>query len=46
MRWMMALVILAGLLWLLFGPLRDRIDRETARKVWSALRPRRSPPLA
>ncbi len=46
MRWMMALVILAGLIWLLLGPLRDRIDRDTARKVWSALRPRRSPPLA
>src|SRR5438309_1269961 len=46
MRWMMALVILAGLIWLLLGPLRDRIDRSTARKVWAALRPRRSPPLA
>ena len=46
MRWMMVLVILAGMLWLLLGPLRDRIDRGTARKVWSALRPRRSPPLA
>jgi len=46
MRWMMVLVILAGLIWLLLGPLRDRIDRDTARKVWSALRPRRSPPLA
>jgi hypothetical protein len=46
MRWMMALVILAGLIWLLLGPLRDRIDLATARKVWSALRPRRSPPLA
>src|SRR6202158_2862572 len=46
MRWMMVLVILAGLIWLLLGPLRDRIDRGTARKLWSALRPRRSPPLA
>jgi hypothetical protein len=46
LRWLMVLVILAGLLWLLLGPLRDRIDRGTARKVWSALRPRRSPPLA
>jgi hypothetical protein len=46
MRWMMLLVIVAGLTWLLLGPLRDRIDRSTARKLWSALRPRRSPPLA
>jgi hypothetical protein len=46
MRWMMVLVILAGMLWLLLGPLRDRFDRDTARKVWSALRPRRSPPVA
>jgi hypothetical protein len=46
MRWMMVLVILAGMLWLLLGPLRDRIDRGTARKVWAALRPRRSPPIA
>src|SRR6202023_891674 len=46
MRWMMVLVILAGMLWLLLGPLRDRIDRGTARKVWLALRPRRSPPVA
>ena len=40
MRWTMVLVILAGMLWLLLGPLRDRIDRSTARKVWSAVRPR------
>jgi hypothetical protein len=46
MRWMMLLVIAAGLIWLLMGPLRDRIDRTTPRKLWSALRPRRSPPLA
>jgi hypothetical protein len=46
MRWMMVFVILGGALWLLLGPLRDRIDRATARKVWAALRPRRSPPLA
>src|SRR3984893_550642 len=46
MRWMMLLVIVAGMLWLLLGPLRDRIDRGTARRLWSALRPRRSPPLA
>ncbi len=46
MRWMMVLVILAGMFWLLLGPLRDRIDRGTARKVWAALRPRRSPPIA
>jgi hypothetical protein len=46
MRWMILIVILAGLIWLLLGPLRDRIDRGTARKLWSALRPRRSPPLA
>jgi hypothetical protein len=45
MRWMMVLVIVAGMLWLLLGPLRDRIDRGTARKVWAALRPRRSPPI-
>jgi hypothetical protein len=46
MRWMMLLVILAGMFWLLLGPLRDRIDRGTARKVWLALRPPRSPPVA
>ena len=46
MRWMMAIVILAGFVWLLLGPLRDRIHRDTARKVWSAMRPRRSPPIA
>jgi hypothetical protein len=45
MRWMMVLVILAGMFWLLLGPLRDRIDRGTARKVWAALRPRRSTPI-
>lgn len=44
MRWMMALVILAGLIWLLWGPLQERMDRGAARKLWSALRPRRSPP--
>jgi hypothetical protein len=44
MRWMMALVILAGLVWLLWGPLQERMDRGTARKLWTALRPRRSPP--
>ena len=46
MRWLMLLVILAGLIWLLSRPLRDRMDRSVARKLWSALRPRRSPPLA
>ena len=44
MRWMMALVILAGLAWLLWGPLQERLDRGAARKLWTALRPRRSPP--
>ena len=44
MRWMMALVILAGLIWLLWGPLQERMDRGAACKLWSALRPRRSPP--
>src|SRR6202171_777005 len=46
MRWSMLLAIIAVLAWLLLGPLLDRIDRGTARKLWSALRPRRSPPLA
>ena len=44
MRWMMALVILAGLAWLLWSGIRDRLDLGSARKLWSALRPRRSPP--
>jgi hypothetical protein len=44
MRWAAALVILAGLIWLLWGPLQERMDRGTARKLWTALRPRRSPP--
>jgi hypothetical protein len=43
-RWLMLLVILAGLIWLSWGVLRDRMDRGAARKLWSALRPRRSPP--
>ena len=45
-RWLMLIVILAGLIWLLFGVLHDRMDRGTANKIWSALRPRRSPPSA
>lgn len=45
-RWLMLIVILAGLVWLLFGVLYERMDRATASKVWSALRPRRSPPSA
>jgi HupE / UreJ protein len=44
MRWAMALVILAGLIWLLWGPLQERMDRGAARKLWTAFRPRRSPP--
>jgi hypothetical protein len=44
MRWMMALVILAGFTWLLWSGLKDRLDLGTARRLWSALRPRRSPP--
>jgi hypothetical protein len=40
----MALVILAGLIWLLWGPLQERMDRGAARKLWTAFRPRRSPP--
>jgi hypothetical protein len=46
MRWLMLLVILAGLIWLLSGLLRDRLGRGAAGKVWSAVRPRRSPPSA
>jgi hypothetical protein len=45
-RWLMLLVILAGLIWLSWGVLHDRMDRGAARKLWSALRPRRSPPSA
>jgi hypothetical protein len=44
MRWMAALLILAGLCWLFWSMIRDRVDAGTARKLWSALRPRRSPP--
>ncbi|MGH9614207.1 MAG: HupE/UreJ family protein, partial [Bryobacteraceae bacterium] len=44
MRWMMVLVIVAGLAWLLWSGLKDRLDLGTARKVWTALRQRRSPP--
>ena len=44
MRWMMALVILAGLTWLLWSGVRDRLEQGAARKLWLALRPRRSPP--
>jgi hypothetical protein len=46
MRWLMLLVILAGLTWLLSGLLRDRLGRGAAGKVWAAVRPRRSPPSA
>jgi hypothetical protein len=44
MRWMMALVILAGLVWLIWSVFQDRKDPGAARKLLSALRPRRSPP--
>ena len=39
MRWLMLLVILAGLIWLLFGVLRDQMSRGAALKIWEALRP-------
>ena len=45
-RWLMLIVILAALMWLLFGVLRDRMDRGAATKIWLAVRPRRSPPSA
>jgi hypothetical protein len=41
-RWLLAAVILAGMIWVF----RDLVTRETAEKVWSALRPRRVPPTA
>jgi len=44
MRWMMALLILFGLAWLAWGVLGNRMDLGSARKLWAALRPRRSPP--
>ena len=44
MRWMAALLVIAGLGWLFWSLFRDRMDAVTARKLWSALRPRRSPP--
>lgn len=44
MRWMMVLVILAGFTWLLWSGVRDRLEQGAARKLWLALRPRRSPP--
>jgi hypothetical protein len=44
MRGLMALLILAGLGWLLWIGIQDRFDLASARKLWSALRPRRSPP--
>jgi hypothetical protein len=43
MRWMTALVILAGLAWVLWSGLKDRLDIGTPRKLWMAMRPRRSP---
>lgn len=46
MRWLMLLVILAGLIWLSRAALQDRMERGAARKLWAALRPRRSPPSA
>jgi hypothetical protein len=39
MRWMMALVILFGLVWLLKSVFRDRTETGAARKLWAALRP-------
>ena len=44
MRALMVLVILGGLAWLLWSGMQDRFDLASARKVWTALRPRRSPP--
>jgi hypothetical protein len=44
MRWMASLLILGGLGWLFWSMVRDRVDAAAARKLWSALRPRRSPP--
>jgi len=44
MRWLMAGVLLAGLLWLFTSLFKDWADASTPRKFWSALRPRRSPP--
>ena len=46
MHWLMIIVIFGGLIWLVFGVLRDPTDRSAANKIWSALRPRRSPPSA
>ena len=37
-RWLLAAVILAGMIWVF----RDLVTRETAEKVWSALRPQKS----
>ncbi len=44
MRWLMAAVLLAGLLWLFSSLFKDWADVPAPRKLWSALRPRRSPP--
>lgn len=44
MRWLMAGVLLAGLLWLFSSLFKDWADASAPRKLWSALRPRRSPP--
>jgi len=44
MRWMAVLLVLGGLAWLFWSMLRDRLEAGMARKLWSALRPRRSPP--
>ena len=44
MRWTAALLILAGLGWLFWSTLRDRMSAGAARKLLAELRPRRSPP--
>ncbi|MGH9681974.1 MAG: HupE/UreJ family protein [Candidatus Acidiferrales bacterium] len=44
MRWMMVLVILGGLVWLFRSVLKDRVDFATPRRLWMAMRARRTPP--
>ena len=46
LHWLMLIVIIAGLIWLLFAIFSNRMDRESATRIWTALRPKRSPPSA
>ncbi len=43
MRWMIVVILMAALLWLLFGNFRDKMSRDAFSRMYLALRPKRSP---